>query len=87
MMLGRRTLFSLALTLPGAARAQAQFPDRPIRLVVPYAPGGTTDIMARTLQEPLSKILGQPVIVDNKAAPPAPSARRRSPRQHLTATR
>ncbi|TAJ89198.1 MAG: tripartite tricarboxylate transporter substrate binding protein [Reyranella sp.] len=65
----RRTgLLCLAFALGALpVAAQAPYPDRPIRLVVPYAPGGTTDIMARTLQEPLSKALGQPIIVDNKA--------------------
>lgn len=55
----------LALT-PGAARAQA-FPTKPIRLVVPYAPGGPTDVLARVLGQKLSVKLNTPVIVDNKA--------------------
>ena len=61
-----RTLLA-ALTLAGVVTASAEdFPTRPIRLVVPYPPGGTTDIMARVLQEPMAKFLGQPVIVENK---------------------
>ena len=68
-MMRRRTgLLALVLAIAALpAAAQAPYPDKPIRLIVPYPPGGTTDIMARTLQEPLSKALGQPVIVDNKA--------------------
>jgi len=55
-----------ALALPFGAAAQG-YPDKPIRLVIPYAAGGSTDNMARVLQEPLQKALGQSVIVDNKA--------------------
>ncbi len=53
------------LALPQSALAQA-FPTRPITIVVPYPPGGTTDALARMLQEPLQKQLGQTVIIDNR---------------------
>ena len=54
-----------ALALPAAAWSQA-FPARPVRIIVPYPAGGTTDLMARALQEPVQKILGQPLIIENK---------------------
>jgi tripartite-type tricarboxylate transporter receptor subunit TctC len=58
----------LAGTLAGGAWAQAtKYPDHPITLVVPSAPGGTTDFTARLIGDNLSRALGQPVIVDNKA--------------------
>lgn len=53
-------------TLQGSAFAQASYPDRPIRVVVPWAPGGSTDILARIVAENLRQALGQPVIVENR---------------------
>jgi len=65
-MLRRTLLLSTVALLPCAALAQATYPSKTITLVVPAAPGGTTDLTARLLGDPLSKILGQPVFVDNK---------------------
>ena len=57
---------TLALATAGSAFAQA-YPNKLIKLQVPFAPGGTTDIIARVISEPLAKALGQNVIVENKA--------------------
>lgn len=48
------------------ATAQAAWPERPIHMVVPFPPGSSPDLLARTIAEPLSQALGQPVIIDNK---------------------
>jgi len=62
-----RRLFAAALlALAGAAVAQS-YPNRPIKLIAPYPPGGTTDIVARAIGNKLSEALGQPVLVENKA--------------------
>lgn len=65
-MIGRRTALALAAALPGAARAQTGFPDRSLRYVVPFTPGGLTDIMARLVAQKLTEIWGKPVVVDNR---------------------
>src|SRR5262245_55764502 len=55
-----------ALALPAAPAVAQAFPNRPIRLIVPYPPGGGTDIVARILGQKLHESLGQPVIIDNR---------------------
>ena len=62
------TGFTAALMMVMASAALAQtYPNRPIRIVVPYPAGGATDQMARIISGPLSELLGQPVIIENKA--------------------
>lgn len=65
---GAHALFcSLALAAGTAALAQNTYPNKPIRLIVPFAAGGTTDIIARVMAEPLGRELGRSVVVDNKS--------------------
>lgn len=65
----RRVLLSIGLTLAAAGiavPAAAAYPDKPIKLIVPYSPGGTTDLLARIVANQLTTELGQTVIVDNR---------------------
>jgi tripartite-type tricarboxylate transporter receptor subunit TctC len=55
-----------AVVWPFVGRAQTSYPDRPITLVVPYAPGGGNDVLARGVAEPMSKLLGQQIVIENR---------------------
>lgn len=57
----------VALCATGVAQAQSDYPNKPVRLVVPYAPGGATDVIGRVLAKQLSEALGQQFVVDNRA--------------------
>lgn len=61
-----KTLATTLLMLSSSSWAAGSFPEKPLTIVVPFSAGGTTDIFTRTLAEPLSKTLGQPVIIENK---------------------
>lgn len=65
--IGRRALPALGLAAAGAAQAQGQWnPSRPVTIVVPFPPGGSTDVTARLVAERMAPLLGQNVVIDNK---------------------
>jgi tripartite-type tricarboxylate transporter receptor subunit TctC len=66
-MMFKKIFFTLCVALVGIAPAQAAWPDRTVTLIVPWAPGGSTDILARMLSDYLTRSLGQTFIVENKA--------------------
>jgi tripartite-type tricarboxylate transporter receptor subunit TctC len=65
MLRRRHLLAAAALALP-AHRAMAAWPDRPVRVIVPFAPGGNADVVARLLQPRLQERLGQPIVIENR---------------------
>lgn len=69
MSLNRRlfcTAAAAAASLPWAAGAQSAYPSRPVKVIVPIAPGQSTDILARLVGDQLARALGQPFVIDNK---------------------
>jgi tripartite-type tricarboxylate transporter receptor subunit TctC len=63
-------LVGVTLSL-AATSAAAQYPTKPVRVVVPFGAGSTTDTIMRIIAQPLGQALGQPIIIDNKPVPTA----------------
>ncbi|BDG73352.1 Bug family tripartite tricarboxylate transporter substrate binding protein [Roseomonas fluvialis] len=66
-MTGRRLLLAAPALLVAPRAARAAFPDRPVRIVVPFAAGTSSDLQARMIGERMAPVLGQPVVIDNRA--------------------
>ena len=64
---GNRCLPRVPVDRAGRRPAASAFPDRPIRLIVSFPPGGSSDAMARIVQPGVEKLLGQPIVIENRA--------------------
>ena len=69
----QRVTFSAAIAMsvavaavPGPAHAQQSFPSKPVRIVVPFSPGGTSDVLARMISAKMSESWGQPVVIETR---------------------
>ena len=65
--MNRRPLLLASLATPFLATRALAWPDRSVRIVIPYPPGGAADTTARLIAEPMGRALGQSVVIDNRA--------------------
>jgi tripartite-type tricarboxylate transporter receptor subunit TctC len=80
-------LTALAFAAPVPADAQSGYPNKPVRILVPYGPGGVADTTARLLAQKLNDRLRQPFIIENRPGAGGILASQAGPRLHPTATR
>ena len=86
-MMKRRLVLLLTFAMPALGMAQDRFPEKPVRFIVPFPPGGGTDALARILGAKLGEMWGQQVIVENRSGAQGTSAPLRARRRRRTATR
>jgi tripartite-type tricarboxylate transporter receptor subunit TctC len=84
---GRAVMCAFALVLAAGGAPAQTYPSKPVRVVVPYAPGGLTDVVARLYSEQLRQSFGRNVFVENKPAPPESLRSKRWLARGRTATR